>query len=71
MAWNKKGVDYVAECSGAFTNSEECNKHITGGAKKVIISAPAKDKAPTFVYGLMKRCKSQKIYDRYESSIKC
>ena len=47
------GVDYVCESTGAFTTTPDCMKHIEGGAKKVIISAPAKDaETPTLVVGV-------------------
>jgi glyceraldehyde 3-phosphate dehydrogenase len=52
IPWKEAGVDIVAECSGAFTSSEACQKHITGGAKKVVISAPPKDATPIFCYGV-------------------
>lgn len=45
------GIDVVMECTGKFTSKEQCNVHLESGAKKVIISAPSKDKTtPTFVY---------------------
>ena len=45
------GIDVVMECTGKFTSTEQCNVHLERGAKKVIISAPSKDKeTPTFVY---------------------
>jgi glyceraldehyde 3-phosphate dehydrogenase len=45
------GIDVVMECTGKFTSTEQCNVHLESGAKKVIISAPSKDKTtPTFVY---------------------
>ena len=43
IPWKDTGVDYVCESTGAFTTTEGCMKHIDGGAKKVVISAPAKD----------------------------
>merc|ERR1712193_527428 len=50
IPWSKAGVDYVCESAGAFTTTEGCMKHVDGGAKKVIISAPAKDaETPTIV----------------------
>ncbi|MCL2198273.1 MAG: type I glyceraldehyde-3-phosphate dehydrogenase [Defluviitaleaceae bacterium] len=52
IKWGAHGVDYVAECSGFFLSQESAQAHINGGAKKVVISAPAKDDTPTFVMGV-------------------
>merc|ERR1712118_545375 len=53
IQWKDTGVEYVCESTGAFTTTEGCMKHIDGGAKKVIISAPAKDaETPTIVVGV-------------------
>lgn len=46
------GVDYVAECTGIFRDADSAGAHIDGGAKKVIISAPAKGNVKTFVMGV-------------------
>merc|ERR1711959_642743 len=53
IPWKDAGVEYVCESTGAFTTTEGCMKHVQGGAKKVIISAPAKDaETPTIVVGV-------------------
>jgi glyceraldehyde 3-phosphate dehydrogenase len=52
LKWNEVGVDIVLECTGFFLDEEGCKKHIAAGAKKVVISAPSKDKTPMFVYGV-------------------
>ena len=45
-------VDYVVESTGLFTAADTASKHLTGGAKRVIITAPAKGDVPTFVMGV-------------------
>lgn len=52
LPWAKLGIDYVVESSGHFTKEEEARKHLTAGAKRVIITAPAKGNIPTFVLGV-------------------
>ncbi|WP_029149654.1 type I glyceraldehyde-3-phosphate dehydrogenase [Microbacterium indicum] len=52
LKWGDLGVDVVIESTGRFTKPEDAQKHIQGGAKKVIISAPASGPAPTFVMGV-------------------
>ncbi|MFP4477853.1 MAG: type I glyceraldehyde-3-phosphate dehydrogenase [Candidatus Izemoplasmatales bacterium] len=52
LPWKEKDVDVVLECTGFFTSEEGSKKHITAGAKKVLISAPAKGNVPTVVYGV-------------------
>jgi glyceraldehyde 3-phosphate dehydrogenase len=52
LPWKDLGVDIVLESTGRFTNAPDAKKHITGGAKKVIISAPAKGEDITLVLGV-------------------
>ena len=58
LGWGDLGVDIVIESTGRFTNAEDAHKHIAAGAKKVIISAPAKGEDATFVMGV-----NEKSYD--------
>jgi glyceraldehyde 3-phosphate dehydrogenase len=50
--WGKEKIDLVLECSGVFTDAEKAKGHITAGAKKVLISAPAKGEDITIVLGV-------------------
>ncbi|NGO68402.1 type I glyceraldehyde-3-phosphate dehydrogenase [Streptomyces boncukensis] len=52
IPWGELGVDVVVESTGIFTKRADAEKHITAGAKKVIISAPAKDEDQTIVMGV-------------------
>ncbi|RIA55449.1 type I glyceraldehyde-3-phosphate dehydrogenase [Dichotomicrobium thermohalophilum] len=52
LPWGDLGVDVALECTGIFTNREGASKHLEAGAKKVLISAPAKDADITVVYGV-------------------
>ncbi len=52
LPWKDLDVDVVLECTGAFTDKEGASKHIKAGAKKVIISAPAKGDMKTIVYNV-------------------
>lgn len=52
LKWNEVGADVVVESTGLFLDKETAGKHITAGAKKVIMSAPSKDDTPMFVYGV-------------------
>ncbi len=52
LKWNEVGADYVVESTGLFLDKETASKHIAAGAKRVVLSAPAKDDTPTFVMGV-------------------
>ena len=52
LPWKDLGVSIVLECSGLFTSKEKATAHLAGGAKKVIISAPAKGVDLTICYGV-------------------
>ena len=52
LPWGELGVDVVLECTGFFTSKEKASAHITAGAKKVVISAPAGNDLPTNVYNV-------------------
>ena len=53
IPWKECGAEYIVEATGAYVTTQKALAHIRAGAKKVIISAPAKDsETPTFVYGV-------------------
>lgn len=52
LPWGELGIDIVIEATGLFTSKEKASKHITAGAKKVVISAPAKNEDITIVLGV-------------------
>jgi glyceraldehyde 3-phosphate dehydrogenase len=52
LPWGELGVDIVIESTGIFTKADQAKKHVTAGAKKVIISAPATDEDVTIVMGV-------------------
>ncbi len=53
LPWGELGVEYVFECTGLFTSKEKASKHLQGGARKVLISAPADGVVDaTIVYGV-------------------
>ena len=58
--WKGSGAEYIIDCTGKFTNADNAIRHLKGGAKKVIISAPGKN-CPTFVCGVNE--------DKYESDM--
>lgn len=52
LKWNEVGAEIVIESTGLFLTKADAQKHIQAGAKKVVMSAPAKDDTPTFVMGV-------------------
>ena len=60
LPWKQHGVDIVIESTGLFTDGEKAKGHIAAGAKKVVISAPAKNEDITVVMGVN--------HDKYEAS---
>ncbi len=64
LPWKEMGVDLVIESTGRFTDADKAKAHIEAGAKKVIISAPAKNEDATIVMGV-----NEKIYDPAKHSI--
>ncbi len=64
LPWDEVGVDIVLECTGRFTDRKYAVKHLERGAKKVIISAPAKDPDITIVIGV-----NEKRYDPQKHNI--
>jgi glyceraldehyde 3-phosphate dehydrogenase len=52
LKWNEIGADIVIEATGLFLDKATAQKHLTAGAKKVIMSAPSKDDTPMFVFGV-------------------
>jgi len=52
LKWNEVGAEIIIESTGLFLTQADAQKHIAAGAKKVVMSAPAKDDTPTFVMGV-------------------
>jgi glyceraldehyde 3-phosphate dehydrogenase len=52
LKWNEVGAEIIVESTGLFLTKADAQKHINAGAKKVVLSAPAKDDTPTFVMGV-------------------
>lgn len=62
IKWGESGADYICESTGVYTDEPKAGLHLSGGAKKVIISAPPKDDTPMFVIGVN--------HEKYTSDLK-
>lgn len=62
IPWGEAGVDIVLECTGFFTDRDKAAGHLKGGAKKVIISAPAKNPDATIVMGINEKNYNPKLH---------
>ena len=69
LPWKEHKIDLVCECTGFFTDKHNAAKHITAGAKKVLISAPGKNVDATVVYGINDQ--SLKSTDKIISNASC
>ncbi len=69
LPWKEHKIDLVCECTGLFTDKQNAAKHITAGAKKVLISAPGKNVDATVVYGINDQ--SLKSKDKIISNASC
>ena len=69
LPWKEHKIDLICECTGLFTDKQSAAKHITAGAKKVLISAPGKNVDATVVYGINDQ--SLKSSDKIISNASC
>ena len=69
LKWSEVGAEIIIESTGLFLTKADAQKHITAGAKKVVLSAPAKDDTPTFVMGV--NHKKLKAEDTIVSNASC
>jgi len=72
LKWNEINVDVVVESTGLFLTDETARKHITAGAKQVVLSAPSKDDTPMFVCGVnLNEYKGQEIVSNASCTTNC
>ena len=72
LKWKEVGAEVIIESTGLFLTKETCEKHLTGGEKKVIMSAPSKDDTPMFVYGVNdKSYKGENIISNASCTTNC
>ncbi|TWX71702.1 type I glyceraldehyde-3-phosphate dehydrogenase [Colwellia demingiae] len=72
LKWNDIDVDVVVEATGLFLTDETARKHITAGAKQVVLSAPSKDDTPMFVCGVnLNEYKGQEIVSNASCTTNC
>jgi len=72
LPWGELGVDVVLECTGVFETTEKAQAHISAGAKKVVMSAPAKDDTPTYLLGVNeKEYKGEAIISNASCTTNC
>lgn len=70
LPWRDLGIDFVVEATGQFTHPEGAAKHLKAGAKRVVITAPAKGDIPTFVLGV-NESKYDPLKDMIVSNASC
>lgn len=73
LKWNEVGAEYIVESTGLFLTIDTAQKHIAAGAKRVVLSAPAKDDTPTFVMGVNHKSytKDQSIVSNASCTTNC
>jgi len=72
LPWGDLGVDVVLECTGVFETTEKAQAHIQAGAKKVVMSAPAKDDTPVYLLGVNeKEYKGEAIISNASCTTNC